>query len=340
MKKTSIKDVAKAAGVSITTVSRALNGYTDVSARTKQKVLQIASQLNYAPDVNARSLGGIADTTIALLISDMQEIDDSGFVYGTISGLYHACQHYGCEFTLLATDTIKQQKINYLQLCRKKNIDGVVVMGLRTDDTYYEEVVNSEIPCTLIDIDIEGQYDNICTVSTDNMEAACTAVKHLMDKGHHEIGMLNGRMEATVSKQRFAGYAKAFLDRGALINLEYLRYSNFSRQQAFEDTKELLNKYPKITALFCASDLMAIGAISALEEMGKNVPEDISVIGFDDIAIASYIHGGITTIRQSPYEKGRLAGRAVYKMLKKEKGAEKIIAPYEFVERHTVRGIN
>ena len=137
--KVSIRDVAKEVGVSITTVSRALNGYSDVSAKTKQKILEAVEKLDYAPDANARSMGGKAEPTIALLTSELKSRDENGFVYGLINGLYQQCSANSCEFMLLVTDAVKQEKLSFPQLCKKKNLSGVVVTGLRTGDPYYKE---------------------------------------------------------------------------------------------------------------------------------------------------------------------------------------------------------
>ena len=169
MKKISIKDVANEVGVSITTVSRALNGYSDVSEKTREKIQEAVERLNYAPDINARSLGGKADTTIALLTSELREKDENGFVYGLIKGLFEQCSEQGCEFMLLATDKAKQEKLSFLQLCKKKNLSGVVVTGLRKDDLYYMEILKSEIPCALIDMKVSGKKK--CNITIDNVSA-------------------------------------------------------------------------------------------------------------------------------------------------------------------------
>lgn len=336
MKRTNIKDVAKAAGVSITTVSRALNGYSDVNKKTRDKIIKVAEELNYAPDVNARSLGGMSDITIGLLMSSMEANDMSGFAFGIISGIYNACMNNGCEFVILVTNTMRQEEISYLQFCRKKNVDGVVVLGLKTDDRYYHEVLKSEIPCALIDINVEEESEMVCSLSVDNVAASQQAVTYLIEQGHTNIAMLNGRNVASVSRERFSGYAMALLKAGIVLNLEYLRYCDFDEKIAYEETKKLLSQYKGITAIFCASDLVAVGAIRGVIDMGLRVPEDISVIGFDDIPIAEYYHGGITTIRQHPYDMGFMACEAVYNMMSDKKSSSKIIAPYEFVIRNTV----
>lgn len=333
MSRVSIKDVAKDVGVSITTVSRALNGYSDVSEKTKEKILEAVKRLNYAPDINARSLGGKADTTIALLTSELQERDENGFVYGLINGLFQQCSEQGCEFMLLVTNKAKQEKLSFLQLCKKKNLSGVVVTGLRTDDSYYREILSSDIPCALIDMRAIGKKK--CNITVDNVCAAKEAVQHLISLGHQEIGMINGRKTAEVCGERYSGYMLALLDAKIPLQLDYMRYCDFVEEEAFEETQKLLKQYPEITALFCASDMMAIGAIRAIEAMGMQVPEDISVVGFDDIPIAGYICKGITTIRQSPTKMGQAGGEVVWKMLQNEPVGTEVILSHDLIIRGT-----
>lgn len=333
MKKISIKDVAKDVGVSITTVSRALNGYTDVSAQTRQKVFEAAERLNYAPDINARSLGGKADTTIALLTSELQPKDENGFVYGMINGLFQQCSEQDCEFMLLVTNKAKQEKLNFLQLCKKKNLSGVVVTGLRMDDPYYSEVMESDIPCALIDMNAVGKKK--CKITIDNVAAAKEAVEYLISLGHRHIGMLNGRKKADVCGERYSGYVSALLDAKIPLQLDYMRYCDFMEEKAFLETRNLLEQYPEITAIFCASDVMAIGAFRAAGAMGLQVPEDISILGFDDIPIAGYVCKGITTVRQSPTKMGREGGKAVWKMIQGETVEKEIRLSHELIIRGT-----
>ncbi len=331
--KVSIRDVAREVGVSITTVSRALNGYSDVSEKTKKKILEAVQRLDYAPDANARSMGGKAEPTIALLTSELKEKDENGFVYGMINGLFQQCSALGCEFMLLVTNVVKQEKLSFMQLCKKKNLSGVVVTGLRTGDPYYKEVMNSDIPCALIDIKASGKYQ--CNITIDNVKASQKAVEYLIGLGHKKIGMINGQKIAEVSGERYSGYVTALLNAKIPLHLEYMRYGDFVEDIALEQTKKLMEKHPEITALFCASDVMAIGAIRALEEMGLRVPEDVSVLGFDDIPIAKYVYNGITTVRQFPIEMGRAGGEAVYRMLNGEHVESELQLPYELVVRGT-----
>ncbi len=337
MKKASIRDVAREAGVSITTVSRALNGYNDVNSATKEKIKSVVEKLNYAPNANARSLGGKATKVLALLVSDLQQKDDSGFVYGMISGLYDVSLKNDYDFILLTTNSAKQSSMNYLQLCRLKSIEGVMISGIKTNDPYYTELAKSEIPCVVVDVDVEG--DNVASLSINNKEAAYKAVKHLTQNGHKAIAMINGRFSAAVSAERLKGYTKALQESGQEIKEEYIKYCDFNQETAFRQTLELIEKNPEITAFFCASDVMAIGVIDAIKSLEKNVPEDFSVVGFDDIPIAKYINEGLTTIRQEAFLKGKRGGETLIAMIEGNSTANHVDIPYVLVERKTVRSI-
>lgn len=333
MRKANIKDVAREAGVSITTVSRALNGYSDVSAETKRRIAEVAERLNYAPNLEARSMGGKKTKNLAFLVSGLQPSEPSGFVFGILSGLYQTTLERNYEFMLLTTTRAKQRELNYLQLCRQRNIEGVIISGLTIDDPYYSELVDSEIPCVVVDLDLSGK--KVCTISIDNVQASKDAVNHLIGLGHKQIAMVNGKSTATVSRQRYIGYEQALTEAGIDVSPYYVADGNFEAEDAYQVTMDLLKKHPEITGIFCASDVMAISAIKAAEQLGRKVPEDLSVVGFDNIPIANYVHGGITTISQSPYMMGKLGGEVLVNMIETQAFISHINLPYEFVKRST-----
>lgn len=333
MKKVNIRDVAKEAGVSITTVSRALNGYSDVSAKTRAKILEIVERLEYAPDANARALGSKETITIGLLLSDLTSTDENGFVHGNMCGVYEACSEYNCEFVLMITESEHQKMKSFRQLCKRNNLSGIVVTGLRTNDSFYEEMLKSAIPCAVVDMETTGKMK--CTVTIDNIAASQEAVNYLISLGHRHIAMLNGSKVADVSIRRYAGYKGAMIDHDLLMPNDYVRYGDFSEVKAYNEVLDLLNKYPEITAIFCASDVMALGAIRAIYKMGKEVPADISIIGFDDIPVAKYVYRGLSTVRQNPNEIGYAAGKVVYQMIQGRQVDNKIVLPHELIIRET-----
>lgn len=337
MVKASIRDVAKRAGVSITTVSRALNGYADVSDDTRKRIQEIAAELNYAPNINARSLSGKSNRVLAFLVSGLYPKDDSGFVFGIMCGLYEIALKNDYDFVLLTTNAVKQTELNYIQLCRQKNIEGLIISGLKVDDPYYKQLVDSEIPCVVLDSDVRGEY--VVSLSIDNIRASYEAINYLIDRGHRTIAMINGKGSAVVAGQRYKGYKKALTEAGISVREDIVIDCGFSQETAYQEALKLIIKNPEITAFFCASDIMAIGVLEAIESLGKKVPEDYSIIGFDDIPAARYICGGLTTIAQSPYTMGKKGGEVLLKMIEGRKYNSNIHIPYEFINRSTVKNI-
>lgn len=333
MERATIRDVAKYCNVSITTVSKALNNYPDVNELTKENIIKAAKTLGYVPNTSARSLGGIREKTIALLISSLGQKDESGYIYELISSIYIECGKRGYEFILLATDSLRQKEMTFLELCRHKNLDGAVVMGLHMNDAYYGELKDSPIPCALMDMDVSG--DNICLISTDNIKASYDAVDYLIKKGRKNIALLNGKKTARVCAERLQGYKKALKLNGIKENPEYIVYTDFSAADAQHKAKELLKQNNQIDAVFCASDLIAFGTLTAASELKIKVPDSLSIIGFDDIFSAQYAFGGITTINQNYYAIGSKAAECVIDMVEKKETPKRIIVDHEFIIRNT-----
>ena len=334
MRRTNIRDVAKAAGVSVATVSKALNGYQDVNPETRRRVLDVANKLNYVADTNARNMGGkVETTTIALLVNGLRSEDPSGFVFGILSGTHYICKRRNCDFMLLTTSSQEQEMTPLLQLCRQKSVNGIVASGFRLGDPYIEQMKEIDLPVAFIDMDEKGR--NVFNVSIDNLAAAKRATEFLLPKGHRDVAMLNGTPAADVSRKRYRGYCLAFEEAGLAVNTDYLRYCDFDEGKAIQATLELLQRHPRITAIFAASDLMAIGACRAIGQLGMVPGTDIDVIGFDDIPIAKYLFGGVSTIRQDPYQLGCVAGEAVYSMLQGGTDAPLPTVGFDLILRRT-----
>lgn len=335
MVRTTIRDVARQAGVSITTVSKALNDYSDVNPETRKRIQEIADKLNYVPNAAGRTMGGKADTVIGLLINDLKPTDPSGAVYGILSGVYHACQDNGVEFILLATDTLQQKQQSLKVLCLKKQLSGLICSGFRTSDRYMEQLGDIDIPCAFIDM--RTPDSRVLDITIDNARAARDAVTHLLHCGRRNIAMVNGSTVADVSLLRERGYRRAMEDAGLEVRPERVIYADFDDLMAYNKVWRLLQDDPEIDALFCASDLMAIGACRAAEDLGLAVGRDILVSGFDDIPIAKYLYGGLTTIRQNFYRMGYTAGRAIYDKIEGTDKAHMDDVMYELVVRGSAR---
>ncbi len=337
MKRVSIRDVAREAGVSITTVSKALNNYPDVNPQTKQRIQDIVRRLNYVPDEAGRAMGGITEQVIGLLMSDLKPLDPSGAVYGILSGVCAACNANGIEFMLLTTDSAAQEKHPLQTLCLKKRLTGLICSGFRFGDPYLSQLGDIDIPCAFIDM--ETGRPNILDVTMDNEHAAREAVSFLIKNGRRSVALVNGFEQADVAVRRGRGYRRALEAAGLPLLPQRILTADFEEGRAHDEAQKLLLADPAVDAFFCASDLMALGVCRAAEELGKRVGADIAVVGFDDIPIAKYLYGGLTTVRQDFYLMGYTAGNAIYnRIVNREDKAVPGNMMYELVVRGSAPG--
>lgn len=313
MKRVSIRDVARRAGVSITTVSKALNNYPDVNELTRKRIQDIVQEMGYVPDMMGRSMGGISDPVIGLLINDLTQKDENGSVYGYLSGIHRACRGSNIGFVLVITDWEAQLQMSLQQLCLSKGLSGLVCSGFRASDPYVEQMASLDVPCVCMDFKADGRM--AMEVTIDNIQAADDAVTFLIQSGRKNIAMLSAPQEIDVANRRSQGYWKALSRAGYPFFPHRMIDADFDQEIACQKAKELLLKDSEVDAFFCASDSMALGVCQAVEGIGRTVGKDISIVGFDDIPVARYLYGGLTTIRQDFYNMGFAAGRMLRKRI-------------------------
>jgi LacI family transcriptional regulator len=328
-----IRDVAKAAGVSITTVSRALNGYTDVRPQTRKRILEIAQRMNYRPNQVARSLVMNRTRTVGLLVSDFNK-DRSGqhFLMDVLTGVHDALAERGYDIHLVSTTTAQQRLVSYLDFCRERRFEGVIVMGIRLDDPYVHEVVESTLPSVTIDLPLISKHCGY--VMTDNVNGARFAVRHLAARGHTKIGFVNGHRQAAVSVDRERGYEEGLRMAGLPVDPDLVYEADFSLEGGARGLKYLLDK--GVTAVFFASDMMAIGGLRAAQSMGLQVPRDVAIVGFDNIDLGEFVTPALTTIAQPRYEMGWSAAAMLLDMLEGRAGPEgRMLSPELIVRQST-----
>lgn len=334
----SIKNVAESAGVSVATVSKVFNGYTDVSEKTRVKVFEAAKQLNYSPNIVAKSLSQKQSRTIALLLSNFSEANSQdGVTFKIMSGVIQETANCQYELVVFTASQTHQLEKSYYQFCRERNVSGVIIHGLKTSDRYYKEILNSEIPCVVIDTQTIGK--NTSSISIDNVQAAKEAVQFLISSGHKNIATISGSPSAVVSVERLEGYKLALKEAGIPYNDDFVATGNFSEIQSYFLTEDLLKNNPSITAIFCASDLMAIGAMKKCQEIGKNVPKDISIMGFDDIDLSRYVTPSISTVRQDFQLMGTESVKLLMENIEKNISGIHKNLPHKMVDRSTVLNI-
>lgn len=332
---TTIKDIAKAAGVSITTVSRALNGYSDVNEKTRSRIKILADKMSYRPNAQAQSLVLKKTNTIGVIISELTHSSiKSAFSFEVLCGISDRASELNYDIILFSTNPNKQKNKTYSDLCQERNVDGVILQGLKTTDPYLKEVIDqSTFPSVLIDIPVAGEWAG--HVTTDNVNGIRQAVRHLVDLDHRNIALMNGYEEASVSGERLTGYILALQEAGIPYDPSKVVDGRFTEEGGMAAIGEIISRQPEVTAVVCSSDLMALGAMKGLEQMGRTIPGSMSIVGFDDISIASYCSPKLTTVRQGKYEMGYQAAQMLIDMLEGRNVKHKVVLDNELIIRES-----
>lgn len=335
-----IRDVAKKAGVSISVVSKTFNNYSDVSEETRQRIMAVAKELNYTPNIVAKNLSSKKQLTFGLISSGVlnnNEKDNNAF--DIFKGVYKAVSDSQYELSIYLIDSMSQRQQSYVQYCRERNIGGAILQGIRTDDQYYKELIDTNIPCVVLDIMTETGNGLIGSVSIDNAEAGKDIAKHLLGYGHRDVVVVAGTKETYVNMKRLKGVRQAFEECDLILEENQILYADFSEQEAYRLSKELLDsKQP--TAFLCFSDLMAFGVMKAVEEAELSIPGDISITGFDDLVFSSYTQPGLTTIRQDFIEIGTMSAKLLQDLKEGRQERHHIYVKHQLIERNSVKDLS
>lgn len=334
-----IYDVAKAAGVTVSTVSRVFNHYQDISEATKKKVLAAADKLGYTPNVAARTLSSKSLKTVAVILNDIVADRFDGVSMQTILGVYHYCNEHGMQFVLYPTSTKLQHEKTFGQFCLERNVDGAVVQGMHIDDPYLEQIATGETPVVMIDLEIPGA--NVVSISIDNVAAEREATQTILAHGRKHPVMINGTHAAQVSALREEGFRQAVAEAGLVLPDDGVLYADFEIELATKKLQEALKQHPEIDAVVCASDAMAIGAMVALRAAGKQIPRDCELVGFDNIGVTEYSQPPISTIEQHMEKIGYTAAGLVDKLLQKRLAPDigHVYSEYDFIQRESTGGL-
>ncbi len=324
-----IKDVAKKANVSISTVSRVINNSKPVSSEIKQRVLKVIEETGYVPNPVARSLVMKKSQFIGVVVP---VISDS-FIGEILNGIEEIGKIYGYDILLCNTYGDLEQELRYLNLLKAKQVEGIVFMTWKLQDKLVKYLSNIEIPIVLINRNTSKMI--IPSVSIDNFKAAYEMTCYLAEKGHKKIALIQNSLDQnTFSLDQYKGYQKALSKYGIELDKKLIRYGNFRLENINKIIKNFIEENILPTAIFATSDIMAIGAINYLLDHGYRVPEDISVVGFHDIKLASIYRPNLTTIHQPLYDIGAVAIRMVIKKINREEiDSSIVILPHKLIER-------
>ncbi|GAB6086515.1 LacI family DNA-binding transcriptional regulator [Alkaliphilus crotonatoxidans] len=327
--KFNIKDVARKAGVSISTVSRVINESKIVKPETHEKVMKAIEELGYKPNAIARSLKIKNTKTIGILIPDI-----SNQIYPeVVRGIEDIANMYEYNIFLCNTDLDKEKEIQYFDVMAEKQVDGVVFIGNEVSEELYKKFKTYGIPIILIGTD----YEDIPSVTIDHVGASRAMMKYLIKKGHERIGIITGkRFDPVTYGTRMEGYQKALEENNLPFLEELVIEGGFRFKSGYEGAKKFLDMEQPPTAIFVANDEMAIGAMRAALEQGINIPEELAIVGFDNIDMAGKIYPALTTVAQPMYEMGAIGMRVLTKILNEETlETHKIVLNYSLLERES-----
>lgn len=332
-KSVTIRDVAREAGVSPGTVSRAINDSPLVNEDTRRKILAVVDRLDYRPDPVARRLSIGKTLAIAVIVPFFTRPSVSERLNGAIS-LLSETQY---DLVIHNIETPEQYATCFATIPDRKQADGVLIISLSPSDNEVEQLANADIPIVLIDSD-HPDLTMLHRVTVDDVEGGREATEYLIALGHHRIGFVGDIIENPFnfgsSRDRFIGYRRALEAVGIPYRPRYYVENQHGRHEARQSAAALLALAEPPTAIFAASDIQAVGVLEAARDAGLAVPEDLSVIGYDDIEVADIV--GLTTIRQLLFESGRRGVELLLAALENgDLEPEHEVLPTELVVRRT-----
>jgi len=331
-----IYDVAREAGVSMATVSRVVNGNPNVKPTTRKKVLAAIERLGYRPNAVARGLASKKTTTVGVIIPDIS----NAFFAELARGIDDIASMYKYNIILSDSDQRLEKELHLINTLLEKQVDGIVFMGREIKPEHIEVFNTSSVPIVLAGtLESAGEQPS---VNINHFQGGYDATKRLLDGGNTRIAMITGPFSDPLGGlTRFKGYRQALDDAKIPFREEYIFNGNFAYDSGIEAANVFMSLSEPPTAIFAASDEMAVGVIHGLQDMGKNVPRDIEVIGYDNIRLAEMVRPKLTTVVQPMYDIGAVAMRLLTKFMNKEKVEEQIVVlPHRIEERQSTKPLS
>lgn len=333
-----IKDIAKLSGYGVATVSRVLNGHPDVSEETRRKVLAIVEEQGFQPNNNAKHLKQQAGTSIAIIVKGIMNL----LFADLVEKLQALLRDAGQDAAVYYLDEDSNEVAYALQLCRERKPQGILFLGGDLEH-FKAGFAPISVPCVLLtNTARELGFDNLSSFTTDDEEAAHQVVELLAGQGHRHIGLLGGNWSCTqISYRRLIGCRDACLRLGLPFDADrQCEACRYSMPESYAATQRLLERCPDLTAIFAVSDVMALGAIRALRDMGRRVPEDISVVGYDGIVTGQYALPRLTTVRQDVQQLAERGVDALLRGITRNSPPVHELVPFQLIEGESVAKIS
>lgn len=313
-RKPTVKDIAQLAGVSATAVSMALRDHPRIGGATKKRIAAVAKKLHYVPNYAARTLKTERSGTLGLVITNIL----NPFYPELAKGIEEKAQELGYNIILCSTDYDSSRENEIIHALRSKGVDGIVFASVLVNDPNITPLVAEGFPFVLVNRRVHNRRleKKIDCVVLDNIAGGYMAIQHLYGLGHRSIAIITGALDTSTAKERTQGARKAFMEHGLVVRPDLIRECSYSKQGAYLVTREMLALQSPPTAIFAENDYMALGVREAILESGLRIPDDVALVGFDDIEATSLRGVEITTISQKKYEMGALAVECLVERIK------------------------
>jgi len=307
----SIKDIARAAGVSHSTVSRALSDSPLISAETKERIQLLAREMGYSPDAQARSLVMGRTQTIGVVVTTITD----PFIAEIVQSIENTAHRHGYSVILASSNSEPEREIAAVEMLHSKRVDAVIVTSSRVGALYQNHLDRLGVPVVLVNSHSEQQGPYTFSISVDNLRGGFTATKHLLDAGHRRIAYVRGAPDHSDDVARLAGYRQALSKFGISVDPALVVAGAGTAGGGEQALPALLEAVDRVTAVFCYNDMTSVGLLKAARERGVSIPGDLAVVGFDDIPLASYVVPALTTIAQPKSKMGERASEMVLELL-------------------------
>lgn len=325
-----LESIAELAGVSRSTVSRVVNNQENVRSEVRERVLAVIEETGYQPNQAARSLAGRRTNVIGLVIAEpAQALFADPFFPQLIQGITQSCNLLDLTLSLFLFQTKKEEANLYPKIINNKLFDGLLITGSHVDDPLIPQLIKGTMPFVVL-----GHHEDprVNFIDTDNLAGSHTAVTHLIRLGYQKIGHITGHLNNRGAIDRRKGYISALRDRGRAVDESLIKEGDYTEASAYEGMHRLIHE--GVDAVFVASDTMAMGALRALREENIKVPEQIAVVGYDDLPSSKLAIPPLTTIRQPIRSVGALAVDMLMDILENDIApAQRIVLPTELVIR-------
>lgn len=334
-----IKDIALKSGYSVTTVSKALNNYSDISDSTKHKILELCEEMDYIPNLSARSLITNKSYTIGIIFEEVTGVGLQHPLFSKIlESFKNTVEAQGYDIMFLSK-SMGAKNGSYLQHSKRKQVEAVLVLCGEFNSPEMIKLYNSNIPTVLIDFEYEG----VTNITSNNKQGLNQAVRFLTELGHTKIANIYGGEFQHIGAIRKNYFEETMRKYNQEIIPDFqVPGDYFSKENGFNAMKKILDLENQPTAIFCASDMLAIGAMQAIRQAGKSVPEDYSIVGFDGVDIGQLIVPRLTTIKQDSTKIGIIAGKSILQMIQdksKRRASESIFVDTYLINGETTRVI-